>query len=250
MATVLTINKVIEFPKKIENTVIGKEEILIEGKTDIAETSFYKGTDISKNIDGYNRYIIKHSQKFKIEGKLWGKSFKEILRIMQATVYEDKTKNDYLFSIGSRKADYMQSAFARLKSKTAIKSEPLEVDLIEAVEKIIKFAPDIKIVSGWFSKLNLPNLTNVMLQGDKVNLGPEWDRFKTTKGAKLSNIELLIDDADFDNGFVSVSLSKRGVIFSRRNISHAKLLQISNKIIGILDKKLISKKIIKVKVKS
>ncbi|MEK4245299.1 hypothetical protein MKZ20_08140 [Psychrobacillus sp. FSL K6-2684] len=243
MASVLTINKVISFPDKIENTVIGKEEVIIEGKSDVAETSFSKGSDNSKNIEGYNRYIIKHSQKFKIEGKLWDKSFKSILRIMKATVYESKNNRDFLFSIGNLKADYIQSAFARLRSKTSIKSEPLEVDLIEAVEKIILYAPDIKIISGWFSELNLPNLKNVMLQGDKVNLGPEWDRFKTTKGAKLSNIELLIDDADFENGVVTVSLSKRGVIFSRRNISHKKLLQISNKIIGILNKELKTKKL-------
>jgi hypothetical protein len=241
VASILTVNKVIDFPEQLDETIVGKEQIEIEGSTDVAETKFYKGIDAKKNVKGYNRYIIKHSQKYKIQGKLWGKSFKEIMRIMQATVYENKSNRDYLFSIGTVKADYIQSAFARLKKKTSIKSEPLEVDLIEAVEKIIAFAPNIKIISGWFSQLNLPNLSNVMLQGDKVNLGPEWDRFKKTKGAKLSNIELLIDDDDFENGYVKVALSKRGVIFSRRNISHDKLLEISEDIINILNKSLTAK---------
>lgn len=241
VASILTINKVIAFPKQLDEAIVGKEEIKIEGSTDVAETKFYKGTDAKLNVAGYNRYIIKHSQKYKIEGKLWGKSFNEIMRIMQATVYENKTTKGYLFSIGKVKADYVQSAFARLRKKTDIKSEPLEVDLIEAVEKIVAFAPNIKIISGWFSELNLPNLSNVMLQGDKVNLGPEWARFKKTKGAKLSNIELLIYDDDFEDGFIKVSLSKRGVIFSRRNLSHEKLLEIAAEIINILNKKLIVK---------
>ncbi|WP_226793897.1 hypothetical protein [Bacillus sp. B1-b2] len=236
MASILTVNKIIDFPEQIDETIVGKEEIVIEGSSDVAETKFYKGTDMKLNINGYNRYIIKHSQKYKIRGKLWGKDFKEIMRVMQATVYENQTKKDFLYSIGTVKADYIQSAFARLKKKTAIKSEPIEVDLIEAVEKIVTFAPDIKIISGWFSELNLPNLSNVMLQGDKVNLGPDWDKFKRTKGARLSNIELLIDDDDFESGNVKVSLSKRGVIFSRRNLEHKKLLQISDKVLEILNK--------------
>ncbi|CAH0346749.1 hypothetical protein [Bacillus sp. CECT 9360] len=238
MPRILTINKVIDFPNDIEETVIGKEQVEIEGKTDTAETRIYKGTDDKKNIQGYQRFKLKHSQKYKIQGKLWNKEFNHIMRLFTLDVYKSESIG-YVYSIGSNKADIAHIAFKRLRTGTGVKCEPYEVDLLEAVEKIIKFAPDIKIKSGWFSNLGLPNLNNVLLQGDEVNLGPEWTRFKKTSGAKLSNIELIIDDSDFDNGWVKVSLSKRGVLFSQTNIPHKKMLQIADKIIVILSKKLV-----------
>ncbi|WJQ82600.1 hypothetical protein [Brevibacillus brevis] len=239
MSMVLTLNKIIDFPDNMDISVIGKETVMIEGKEDTAETRIYKEDDQTKFITGYTKYNVRHSQRYKIEGKLWGREFSQIMRLLKLSVYTNASL-EYAYSIGTIKADFAHSAFSRLRKGTSVKCEPIEVDLIETVEKIIKFAPDIAINSGWFSNLGLPNLNNVLLQGDSVNLGPEWNKFKKSAGASLSNIELIIDDKDFDKNYVKVSLSKRGVIFSHTNLTHKKLLEIAEKIQSILNKKLIT----------
>jgi hypothetical protein len=239
MGIVLTINRVKEFPKRITETVVGREEVVIEGAKDTAETRIYESEN--NDVENYSKFIIQHTQKYKIEGKLWGKNFSSIMRVFTMHLYREDTSK-YLFTIGSSKANYAHKALKRLSLSTPVKSEPYEVDLIQAVEKIITYSKDITINSGWFSNLGLPNLNNVLLQGDDVNLGPEWEKFKKTTGASLSNIELSIDDNDFDSGQVKVALSKRGIVFSHTNIPPEKLIEIANKLISILDRDLPKKK--------
>lgn len=237
MGTILTINILEGFPEKVDTTIIGIEENMIEGLKTPAETKFYKSTNEKLVVENYEAFQIDHYQRFSVEGKLGTKEFNTIMRLYKFAVFKPSKKNDYIYTFGGHKADNTHSALHRLSKKTGIKSIPLTVDLIATVEKILKYAPDIRITSGWFSNLGLTNLNNVLLQGDQVNLGPEWDKFKKTTGAALSNIELLIDDTDFPDGYIKVSLSQRGVIFCRRKLSAEKTLEIAKKIQKILNKK-------------
>lgn len=234
MGTVVTINELISFPDRVNETIVGREEVTIEGQTDIAETRFNRAEDQEGMLEGYQRFNIKHTQKYKIEGKLWNKEFNSILRIVNLQMYK-KADYNYVFTMGSSKADTSHNALNRLRMGTAVKVQPLEVNLIEAIEKLIRFAPnDVKIISGWFSNLNMQNLNNALLTGVDANLGDDWIRFKDTQGAKLSNIELQITDADFSKGYVKVSLSQRGILFSQTNITPKKILELAERILAIL----------------
>ncbi|MFP3340488.1 hypothetical protein R0J91_21090, partial [Micrococcus sp. SIMBA_131] len=79
-----------------------------------------------------------------------------------------------------------------LRNGTPVKCEPVEIDLIAAIEVILEANAGIQISSGWFSNLGMPNLRNALLQGDDVNEGADLIRFKETEGASLSNVELAI----------------------------------------------------------
>ncbi|WP_438498115.1 hypothetical protein [Paenibacillus sp. IHBB 3054] len=238
MSTVVTINEIISFPDRVNQTIVGREEVDIEGEMAIAETRFNLAEDQEGMLEGYQRFNMVHTQKYKIEGKLWQREFNAILRIVKMQMYK-KPNYNYVFTMGSAKADISHNALNRLRAATAVKVEPLDVNLIEVIEKIIRFAPnDIKIVSGWFSNLNLPNLNNALLTGVDANLGGDWQRFKTTQGAMLSNIELQITDTDFSKGYVKIALSKRGILFSHSNISPRKILEIAERILDILARQL------------
>lgn len=234
MGTVVTISTIVSFPDRVNETIVGHEQVIIEGETATAETKFYAAEDQAEMLDGYQRFNIRHTQKYKIEGKLWQREFNSILRIIKLQFYRKQNYN-YTFTMGSSKADITHNAINRLREATAVKLQPLEVNLIEAVEKFIRYAPnDIKIISGWFSNLNLPNLTNALLTGVDANLGDDWQRFKDTQGATLSNIQLQITDAAFSNGYVRIALSKRGILFSHSKIPTRKVLELAEKILAIL----------------
>jgi hypothetical protein len=233
MSTVVTINEIISFPETVDETIVGQERVTIEGETATAETRFYVAEDQANMLAGYRRFNMRHTQKYKIEGMLWQREFSAILRVVNMQVYK-KANYNYVFTMGSAKADISHNALSRLRTETAVKLEPLSVNLIEAIEKILRYAQDIKIVSGWFSNLNLPNLNNALLTGVDANLGDDWRRFKTTQGATLSNIELQITDTDFARGYAKISLSKRGILFSHTNIPTRKILEIAERILAIL----------------
>lgn len=231
MSIVITVNIIDNFPQRnIVQAVVAAETVIIEGERTEAETRIYS-TDSS--IPDFDKYIITHSQKYQIEGKIWGREFREILRRFQISVYI-KNNFNYALTIGSVKGTFAQSAFRRLSKETTIRCNPLDVDLIEAIENITAARADIYINSGWFSNLGLPNLQNVLLQGDDVNRSPDWERFKRTHGASLSNIELIVEDEDFPTGQVKISLSKRGFLYSKRNMSDAKCLEIAERIINAI----------------
>lgn len=237
MGKVLAIFVINEFPEVTTETIVGKEQVTVEGTMADAETRFYVPTEENERNDaeGYQKYVIKHSQKYSIEGKLWGREFNSILRTMRLAVYKksDSTAK-YAYSVGKIKGSFASSAMKRLKEKTSVKCVPFDVDLIDAIEKIVKSTSGIQINSGWFSNLGLPNLNNVLLQGDDVNRGTEWEKFKKAAGVELSNIELILEDDDFSEGQVKLALSKRGYVFSHSNIPDKKMLELTERIIEII----------------
>lgn len=236
MGQVLTINSVEEFPGEITETVIGREQVTIEGAAADAETRFYVATESSEatQVAGYQKYVMKHTNKFAIEGKLWNREFKHILRITRLSVYKKPALDaKYAFTIGGR-GSYANAAMKRLRENTAVKCVPLEINLIDAVEKIVRSNSGIQVNSGWFSNLGLPNLNNVLLQGDDANQGSDWARFKATSGAALSNVELILEDPVFNNGQVKVAISKRGYVFSHTKIPDNKMVELTERILAII----------------
>lgn len=231
MGKVITLNKIIDFPDTFESTAVGQETVVIEGAQAVAETRIHPAE--ANDVEGFNKYIIRHNQKFAIEGKVFGKEFREILRTFIISVYKKPTLN-FAFTIGNARGNFARSAFKRLSDHTPVKCDPVEIDLIQAVERIVQSNSGILINSGWFSRLNLPNLNNALLQGDDVNRSADWLRFKQTQGASLSNIELIVQDTAFPNGYVLISLSKRGYLFCRKNLSNEKYLEITERILSII----------------
>lgn len=231
MSKVITINQITEFPDNFESTAVGQETVVIEGAQAVAETRIHPAED--NDVDNFNKYIIRHNQKFAIEGTVFGRDFREILRTFNISVYK-KTGLDYALTIGNAKGNIARGAFNRLSGQTPVKCYPIEIDLIQAVERIVLSNSGILINSGWFSRLNLPNLSNALLQGDDVNRGADWLRFKQTQGASLSNIELIVHDTAFPNGYILISLSQRGFLFCRKNLSNDKYLEITERILRII----------------
>ena len=231
MGKVITLSKITEFPDTFESTAVGQETVLIEGGEAVAETRIYPAE--VNDVENFQKYIIKHNQKYAIEGKVWNKEFREILRIVNISVYK-KTGFDFAVTIGNSKGNFARAAFKRLNKQTSVKCSPVEIDLILAVERIIQSNSGIQINSGWFSSLNLPNLNNALLQGDDVNRSSDWQRFKQTQGASLSNVELIVYDTDFPNGYILISLSKRGFLYCKKNLTNNKYLELTEKIIRIV----------------
>ncbi|MCY9028889.1 hypothetical protein PNF29_18700 [Bacillus subtilis] len=233
MGRVLTLHKILEFPETLETTIVGQERVQIEGDTADAETRIYAADE--NDVPDFNKFIIRHNQKYSIEGKVWNRQFKEILRTIQISVYKRDSKDtQFILPIGNSKGSYAIASFKRLRKSTAVKCDEVKIDLIEAVETIIKSDAGIEISSGWFSNIGLPNLNNALLQGAEANLGAAWNEYKQRDGATLSNVELAIEDDDFENGYVKLSLSKRGIIFSKKNIPDKKLLELAERIIELL----------------
>jgi hypothetical protein len=231
LGKVITISEITEFPDTFESTAVGQETVLIEGGEAVAETRIHPAE--ANDVEGFQKYVIKHNQKYAIEGKVWNREFREILRTVSISVYK-KTGLNFAVTIGNSKGNFARAAFKRLNNQTSVKCSPVEIDLILAVERIIQSNSGILINSGWFSSLNLPNLNNALLQGDDVNRGADWQRFKDTQGASLSNVELIVYDDDFPNGYIIISLSKRGFLYCKKNLSNSKYLELTERILRII----------------
>ncbi|KXY63498.1 MULTISPECIES: hypothetical protein [Bacillus] len=270
MGFVITVNKIEEKPNNFEGIVIGREEVQLEGSLAVAETRIYKPTELQEgeeeveevmeeevedeldedfievfpdeeletgnlipggDIVNYEKYILKHSQKYPIVGVINQREFKEILRVFSFEVY---INNSYAISYSKHKGKFAQSAFKRLKDTTAFKSVPYELDLLDALENIINSDSGITIQAGWFANLGLANLDSVLLRGEDVNQAADWKKFKRTAGASLSNIELLVEDSSFPNNRIAISLSKRGILYCKRNISPEKSLELTDRIFKIV----------------
>lgn len=183
------------------------------------------------DIVNYEKFKLKHSQKFSVNGTVGTKEFSEILKIYSFDVYMNDA---FAISYGKDKGRYAQAAFKRLNKATEFKSFPLQINLIEALEKIIKSSSGITVQSGWFSNLDLPNLDSVFFRGEDANRGADWNKYKAIAGASLSNIELLIDDPAGKDGLIPMSLSKGGILFCKRNISPDKALEITERVFKII----------------
>lgn len=266
MGVVITVNHVNEIPENFNRVVVGVEEVELEGFTSTAETKIYKpdledieeneeeieeiedeiddefadnleeGNEVDElslipggNIENYERYILKHSQKYPIVGVLNQREFKEILRIFSFDVYINSA---FAISYSKHKGKFAHSAFRRLKDTTEFKIIPYQLDLLQSLEKIITSNSGITIKSGWFSNLGLPNLDSVLLRGEDVNQARDWRRFKETGGASLSNIELMVEDNAGQR--IPISLSKNGILYCKRNISPEKSLELTDKIFNII----------------
>ncbi|RST66245.1 hypothetical protein EJB14_12105 [Bacillus pumilus] len=268
MGFVITVNKIKRKPSDFEEVVIGQETIQLEGSSAVAETKIYK-PQLSSELQGmnaeheeiedeidedfievfpdeeveqvtlipggditeYEKYILKHSQKYPIVGVLNQREFKEILRIFSFDVY---INNSYAISYSKHKGKFAQSAFKRLSDTTDFKSDPYELNLLDALENIITSDGGITIKAGWFANLGLANLDSVLLRGEDVDQAADWKRFKRTAGASLSNIELLVEDDAFPNNSIAISLSKRGILYCKRNISPEKSLELTDRIFKIV----------------
>lgn len=231
MAMVVTINQIIEFPDRLEETVVAMENVNIEGERDVAQTKIYS---VDSQIPQYDKYAIKHSKRYKIEGRIWGRDFEAILRNFDLAVYKKRQEHRFAFSVAQNKGIYAHAAFKRLKARTAVKCEPVIINLIQAIEIILEDAPGITINAGWFSHIGLPNLDNVLLQGDDVNRSTAWRRYAEAHGVNLANVELIMEDEDFETGLIKVSLSQRGFMLIKRNLSHQKCLQLADRLVNVL----------------
>lgn len=228
MAVVITLNQIKNFPTQFDRTIVAKDISSIDGESIEAETKIYQ-TD--SDIDGFRKYKMIHEQKYKIEGKMWGREFSAIMRKHNINVY-CKDGLNYAITVGNMRGTSSTIAFRRLHSRTVIKCCSPQIDLIKTIDKILHDSTGVRVNMGWFTNLKLPNLNNVLLQGDEVNDGPDWERYKTSKGSQLANVELIVEDKDL--GQVIISLSKRGFLLCKQNLSVKKSLEITQKIIKLI----------------
>lgn len=230
MGKVITINRKKEFPNELNNTVETGTKITIDGFDSIAQTKF---RPLDEKLGEYNKYKIEFMKKCRMSGYVQGIEFESFLRKYETYAYENENI-DYVFTMGNIKGTIPAAAFKRLK-KTEVKCDGIKVNLGKALELLMEENNNITINSGWFSHLGV-NLSNVWLQGQNVDEDSNWGKFLETKGSKLKNIELKIEDDSFEpNGYIFMSLSSRGFLHTNNKISDKKFLDIANEIIIIID---------------
>ncbi len=229
MGKVVTINQKLEFPSDITETIVTRTKVKIDGIEDVAETRFLT---LDQNEGGYDKYKILFMKKCNIGGFLNGQEFNSFLRKYETYAYAN-SEADYIFTVGNIKGCIPRAAFKRLKNTSEVKCSGVEIDLVEAILLLLEANGNITVNSGWFSNLGT-NLRNAWLQGQNVNTNADWIRFKNTEGSELKNIELKIEDDDFEKGYILLSLSSRGFLHTNNSISDIKFLQITEEIIGII----------------
>ncbi|MBX9179711.1 hypothetical protein HCG68_01890 [Paeniclostridium sordellii] len=229
MGKVITINYKEKFYIKENETLesirvmrINKEKVSI--KTTVA---------LIRKTDEYSKYKIEYFRKTNVDAMYDGKSINYIFRRYNTYAFVED-KNKYVLTVGNVKGIISRQSFDKLKKDTDIKCNPVKVDLLKAIELLISSDSSITIDSGWFSNLGT-NLSNAWLQGRKVNDNSDWERFKKTKGSKLKNIELRIEDDSEDEGYIKVSISSRGFLFTKKQLSDEKCLQITKKILRYIE---------------
>lgn len=231
MGKVITINKKIEFDSNINEHVKAATIVEINNTKQNIDT---KIIPLNKKVNEYKVFKMQFYKKFNIEGNVFGKDFDSILRKYENEVLVDDNKK-FVLTIGNIKGIIPRAAFKRLRKDTKVKCSEINVDLIKAIPEILKEIPDITINSGWFSELGT-QLRNALLQGEEVNQNDDWNKFATTTGSKLKNVQFKINDDDFDGSFILISLSSRGFIFTNKSISYEKYLEIVDNIISAIDK--------------
>lgn len=230
MGKVITINKKILFPDEITETLVTKSNVKLNGYTDIAQTKFQP---LEETLDEYKKYKILFMKKCNIGGFVNGYEFDSFLRKYETYAYENG-EYDYVFTVGNIKGVIPRAALKRLKKTTPVKCSGITVDLVKAILLLIKNSNSITINSGWFSNLGT-DLRNAWLQGQNVDKNPDWIKFQKTKGSKLKNIELKIEDDDFNSGYILMSLSSRGFLHTNSGISDGKFLEIAKDIITVIE---------------
>ncbi len=229
MGKVITINHKEKFSMP-ENEIlesirvmrINKEKINI--KTTVA---------LVNKTEEYSKYKIEYFRKFNVDAMYDGKPISYIFKRYNTYAFVEE-KYKYVLTVGNVKGIISRQSFDKLKKDTDIKCSSVNVDLVKAIELLISSDSNITIDSGWFSNLGT-NLNNAWLQGRNVNDNSDWERFKKTKGSKLKNIELRIEDDSEDEGYIKVSISSRGFLFTKKQLSDEKCLQITKKILSCID---------------
>lgn len=227
---VITLNTIEAFPYEMPETLTSIEKVSVENETSDAVTKIYCNDEIVRE---FKKFTVMHHQKVNIQGTIWNRDFNHVLRRFGMKVYA-KENFKHIITISSSKGEFAHKAFKRLYKTTPVKCIPVDINLIDALPLLVTNTTGITITSGWFSQVGLPNLNNVLLQGVDVNQCEDWIRFKGTSGAKLSNIELLIEDGDFERGNAKISLSARGFLFSKTSMRDEKCIEIAEKIIDLI----------------
>ncbi len=230
MGKVITINRKELFPDEITETVVTKNNIKLNGYTDIAQTKFQP---LNERLNEFDKYKILFMKKCNIGGFVNGAEFDSFLRKYETYAYANG-EYDYVFTLGNIKGVIPRAALKRLKKSTPVKCSGISVNLVEAIILLIKNSNKISINSGWFSNLGT-DLRNAWLQGHNVDKNADWIKFKNTKGAKLKNIELKIQDDDYPSGYILMSLSSRGFLHTNSSIRDSKFLEIAKEIIFAIE---------------
>lgn len=229
MGKVITINYKEKFSipesKILESTRvmrINKEKVNV--KTTVA---------LVNENEEYSKYKIEYFRKVNVDAMYKDEPISYIFKRYNTYAFVEEDY-DYVLTVGNVKGIISRQSFEKLKKDTDIKCSPVNVDLVRAIELLIKSDSNITIDSGWFSNLGT-NLSNAWLQGRNVNDNKDWERFKRTKGSKLKNIELRIEDDSADEGYIKVSISSRGFLFTKKQLNDEKCLQITKKILSCID---------------
>ncbi|CEN89054.1 Uncharacterised protein [[Clostridium] sordellii] len=232
MGKVITINKKLQFEISDEQEISTAYKITLNGSQQDVETKISRvRNDV---VNEYKRYNIVFYKKLKMDGAVYGKAFDSVLRKYKISLLVDDIK-PFVFTLGMSRGTIPRASLKKLKSGTDIKCIEVGVDLIEAIPVILANFDNIRVDSGWFTKLGT-QLQNALLQGDGVNDNEEWAKFSDVNGSKLTNVQFKIYDDDFSsNGYILMSLSSRGFIHTNSAISDSKYIKLVEEIVNLLD---------------
>lgn len=236
MRKVVTINKKIEFDSNLSEIQTSVTRIFMNGINNDVETKVYPQKE---GLFGYTVFNIKFYKKYKIEGMVHNTKFDSILREYTIPVLVSNEKK-YVLSYTNFKGVIARSAFKRIWKDTKIKCSPIYINLVEAYSCIVSSINGVTVYSGWFSKLGT-QLQNALLQGNSVDGDADWNKYKQTNGSELKNIQLRLENDKYPSGYVIISLSSRGFLFTNSVIDESDFFEIVEKIIEVLDKENIIK---------
>ena len=231
MGISITINKIDEF-KYIESYTEYIQEITLDGRTAREKVIL---SNENSNEGEYKKFKVKYTKKHH-QKRAVNVSGSLVNEWLDDYIFEGyKKSNDYFITVSDIPYRIVHSGMKKLKKKRKVMCDPLQVNLIEFVEKIITQTTDIEIAGGWFGNLGLPNLDSVKLQGDDVNRSSDWSRFKTTEGAKINSVNLVINTEKFDN--LKLMLSSKGFIYLQTNdLTVVEALELSEYIIELINR--------------
>lgn len=231
MRKVVTINKKIEFDENLAEVQTSVTKIKMNGLEDNVETKIIPQ---GEKIADYNVFKIIYYKKYNVTGMVDGKFFESILRKYDIPVLVSNNKK-YVLSYSPIKGIIARAALKRVREDTKVKCSPIKINLFDAYSCILKNLSDVKVFSGWFSKLG-EQLQNALLQGNSVDEDSDWKKYKNKSGAELKNIQLRFFNDKYITGSVIISISSRGFIFTNSRVLEKDFFEIVDKIVDVLDK--------------
>lgn len=230
MGHVVTINRKKQFDSEISETVKTITRVTIDNMTEDVETKIIPR---NKRLLTYAEFLLEFYKKYNLQCRVNNKEVSAVLRKYRLVVFVDDSK-DYVFTLGKNKGIIAKAAFKRLRKDTPVKCLPVLVDLEKAIPAILSKSNNITVNSGWISKLGT-QLQNALLQGDSVDENPDWKKFVKTKGAELKNVQFKLIDDEYSNGYILISLSSRGFIFTNSSIGPERFMRIVETIMEYID---------------